>query len=276
MRTGWIALVLLLPLQATAVDTQYLQGLRDTHYERVESKTIGRAYHVYTMLPESYTTDTERRYSTIYVLDGGLLFPLLVAYYRYLRIADETRDAIIVGISYGSDRFEGGNYRSTDFTAPSEERDYWGGAKRFQAFLQNELIPQIEKRYRSDASRRILFGHSLGGQFVLFSAQTEPALFWGHIASNPALHRNLDFFLSQRPKSESSAESSSRLFVASGTRDEEVFRTPLLSWANYWSAVETRPWDLKIIHLDGHTHVSAMPAAFRRGLSWLNAVESAD
>ena len=111
MRTGWIALVFLLPLlplQVTGTDTQYLQGLRDTHYERVESEAVGRAYHIYTMLPESYASDAERRYPTIYVLDGGLLFPLLVAYYRYLRNAEETQEAIIVGISYGSDRFEGG------------------------------------------------------------------------------------------------------------------------------------------------------------------------
>jgi len=270
MRAGWIALMILLPLQVAAVDTQYLQGLRDMHYERVESEAIGRAYHVYTMLPESYAAGSEKRYPTIYVLDGGLLFPLVVGYYRYLRIADETREAIIVGISYGSDSFEGGNYRSTDFTAPSDERDYWGGAGQFQAFLENELIPQTEKRYRSDASRRILFGHSLGGQFVLFSAQTKPALFWGHIASNPALHRNLDFFLSQEPES----KSNSRLFVASGTLDDEVFRTPLLSWADHWRTVKLKPWDLNIIDLEGHTHISAMPAAFRRGLSWLYDVDS--
>jgi predicted alpha/beta superfamily hydrolase len=275
MRTGWIALVFLLPLlplQVTGTDTQYLQGLRDTHYERVESEAVGRAYHVYTMLPESYTSDAERRYPTIYVLDGGLLFPLLVAYYRYLRIAGETQEAIIVGISYGSDRFEDGNYRSTDFTVPSVERDYWGGAEHFQAFLQNELLPQVETRYRSDVKRRIVFGHSLGGQFVLYSAQTKPELFWGHIASNPALHRNLDFFLSQRPAS----ESNSRLFVASATGDEEVYRTPLLAWASYWSNAETRPWALKVMRLDGHSHLSAPPASFRQGLSWLYAVESAD
>jgi predicted alpha/beta superfamily hydrolase len=34
----------------------------------------------------------------------------------------------------------------------------------------------------------------LGGQFVLYTALTRPDLFWGHIASNPALHRNLPFY----------------------------------------------------------------------------------
>jgi predicted alpha/beta superfamily hydrolase len=272
MRIGWIVLIVSLPLQALAVDTQYLQGLRDTHYERVESEEIGRTFHVYTMLPDSYDPESERRYPTIYVLDGGLLFPLLGAYYRYLRLADETREAIIVGISYGSDNFREGNYRSTDFTAPSDERDYWGGAKRFQAFLQNELMPGIERQYRSDASRRIVFGSSLGGQFVLYSAQTKPDLFWGHIASDPALHRNLNFFLSQRP----AAVTNSRLFVASASLDNDRFRPPLLAWADHWANDEKKPWELKIVHLEGSTHISAPPASFRQGLSWLYAVESAD
>ncbi|MDX2460517.1 MAG: alpha/beta hydrolase-fold protein, partial [Gammaproteobacteria bacterium] len=247
-------------------------SLRDTHYEKVESEKLGRPFHVYTMLPESYDEDSDQLYPTIYVLDGGALFPLLAGYYRYLRLSDEIREAIIVGISYGSVDFEHGNYRSTDYTAPSDEREWWGGAAAFQRFLQDELMPAIEKQYRSDAGRRIIFGQSQGGQFVLFSAQTKPDMFWGHIASNPAMHRNLDYFLSQRPPT----NSSSLLFVSSGTLDEEVFRTPFLAWAQHWRAAASKPWKLNVMDLEGHTHFSAAPASFRQGLSWLYAVESAD
>jgi len=272
MRITWLAFTLLLPLPAFATDMQYLQGLRDTRYERVEADELDRSFHVYTMLPESYDADSERVYPTIYVLDGGALFPLLAGYYRYLRLSDEVREAIIVGISYGSIDFEHGNYRSTDFTAPSDEREWWGGAAAFQRFLENDLIPAIEGQYRSDAGRRIIFGQSLGGQFVLFSAQTKPGMFWGHIASNPAMHRNLDYFLSERP----AASSDSLLFVSSATRDEDVYRMPYLAWAKHWRATESKPWKLIAMDLEGHTHFSAAPAAFRQGLSWLYAVDSAD
>jgi predicted alpha/beta superfamily hydrolase len=273
-RRSWLAVLLLLPLplHILADDTQYLQSLRNTHYERVDSTVLGRPLHIYTMLPDSYTQESESRYPTIYILDGGALFPLLTGYYRYLHFNEEAPDAIIVGISYGADDFEGGNFRSTDFTAPSDERDYWGGAERFQRFLAEELLPRVESRYRSDVTQRIIFGHSLGGQFVLFTAQTQPELFHGHIASNPALHRNLEFFLSSRPQ----RTSRSNLFVASGTRDEQRFRTPLLEWVQHWSGVEPKPWRLKVLHLEGHTHMSAPPASFRQGLSWLKAVDDED
>ena len=35
-------------------------------------------------------------------------------------------------------------------TAPSGERDFWGGAGDFQRFLQTELTPLIERRFRQD------------------------------------------------------------------------------------------------------------------------------
>ena len=242
---------------AWASDTRYLQGLGDVRYHRLESVAAGRMYHVYVMLPDGYDASGSD-YPTIYLLDGGNLFPMLAPYYRYLRFGEEVPDAILVGISYGSDDFNQGNLRSTDYTAPSVEREYWGGASDFQSFLRSELLPY----------RRVVFGQSLGGQFVLYTAQTDPGLFRGHIASNPALHRNLEFFLETRPES---AAPDSRLFVASGTDDDAEFRDPALEWISHWQETSDKPWKLETVDLEGHSHMSAPPAAFRRGLRWLFA-----
>jgi hypothetical protein len=263
----YVLLLLLAGLTANAaVDTQFLQGLGDTRYHHVESDGIKRGFHIYVMLPDGYESSGQQ-YPTIYLLDGGELFPLLTAYYRYLNVGEEIPNAIIVGISYGSDDFEHGNYRSTDYTAISPERDYWGGAESFQQFLSDELLPLIEKTYRSRADRRIIFGQSIGGQFVLYTALTQPNLFWGHIASNPALHRNLPFFLKQHAERAPISEPS-RLFVASGTNDDPVFRKPALEWIEHWSA-GVGPWQLETVNLDGHSHMSAVPASFRQGMRWL-------
>ena len=256
------------PSSPLAFDTAYLHGLGDTRYHYVESEHVGRNYHVYVMLPSGYDKTANRQYPTIYLLDGGALFPMMASYYRYLNFGEEIPDAIIVGISYGSDNFEGGNYRSTDFTAPSSERDYWGGAERFQSFLSDELFKLVENTYASDATQRIIFGQSIGGQFVLYSALTRPELFWGRIASNPALHRNLPFFLETHFK-EGMKPADSRLFVANGTLNDKRFQVPAERWVEHWSAMKARPWVLKTIDLEGHSHMSTPPAAFRQGLTWL-------
>ena len=177
-------------------------------------------------------------------------------------------DAIIVGISYGTHKFEEGNYRGTDYTAKSPERDFYGGAETFQTFLGDELIPYIEETHRSRADRRIIFGHSLSGQFVLYTALTKPNLFWGHIASNPSLHRNLPFFLETHAETASATEPP-RLFVGSGSMEEPRFRGPVSEWIEHWSGRDNNPWRLKTMIHDGHGHVSAPPASFRQGMRWL-------
>ena len=254
--------------ESGAADTSYLQGLGDTRYHRVQSDNVGRDFHVYVMLPDTYEDSAGIDYPTIYLLDGGGLYPMMTAYYRYLNFGEEIPDAIIVGISYGGDTFEEGNFRSTDYTAAASDRDYWGGAEKFQSFIRDELFPIVEQGYRSDASRRIVFGQSIGGQFVLYTALTEPNLFWGHIASNPALHRNLPYFLERHDEPADSRETS-RLFVADGTLNDSRFRDPAMEWITHWINVDDKPWILKTVDLDGHTHMSAPPASFRQGLRWL-------
>ena len=259
-----IAIVLVLLSSQAGQASEFMQGLGDVRYHHLESARVGRPYQIYVRIPAGYD-QSDASYPTLYLLDGGNLFPMLAPYYQYLHFGGEIPELIVVGISYGNDNFEGGNFRSTDYTAPSEERDYWGGAARFQAFLETELLPHIDATYRTDRSRRTIMGQSLGGQFVLYTAQTRPELFWGHIASNPALHRNLDFFLTTRPAS----ASQSKLFVASATGDSPQFREPALRWIEHWSRDDALPWQLHVVHLEGHSHMSAPPASFRQGLRWL-------
>ena len=255
---------------ADAAETDALQGLGDTRYHEVTSTAAGRSYHIVVGLPAGYRDGGDTRYPTVYVLDGGELYPMLSAYRRYLRFGEEIPELILVAISYGTDDWQNGNDRGHDFTAPSTEREHWGGAADFQRFLADELMPKIESEYRSQSDRRIVFGQSLGGQFVLHAALTEPGLFWGHIASNPALHRNLPFFLELHGAAPDDGLRP-RLFVASGSDDDERFRVPALEWMSHWSAIEARPWALATVTLEGHSHFSAPPAAFRRGLAWLFA-----
>ena len=248
--------------EPTGIDGMH--GLGSVMRHEIESAKAEHRYDILVGLPRDYDEHVE--YPVVYILDGGTLLPMLRAYQRYLRLGEETPDVIMVGISYGSDDWQQGNNRSHDFTAPSEERDFWGGAGDFLAFLETELLPAIEKRYAADASRRILFGQSLGGQFVLYAAQTRPDVFWGHIASNPALHRNLDFFLQTMP---GESAGTPRVFVSSGSDDNAVFREPALEWMQTWTSRAGVSWDLEAVTLAGHSHFSAPPAAYRAGMRWL-------
>ena len=251
---------------AEPVAIEGLYGLGDVRRHSIVSAEADHRYDILVGLPRDY--DEAALYPVVYILDGGALFPMLRTYQRYLRLGEETPDVIMVGISYGTSDWQAGNNRSHDFTAPSEERDFWGGAGDFLAFLDLELIPGIEAVYAADADRRVIFGQSLGGQFVLYAAQTRPELFHGYIASNPALHRNLGFFLEQVP---ADASGHARVFVASGSNDDPVYRKPALEWIQAWTTRSSLPWELETLSLDGHSHFSAPPASYRAGMRWLFA-----
>lgn len=247
---------LLIPLALKA--NTGIQSSYSTTHHKFTSKIVERDFHLLVETPKEMGENV--RYPTIYLLDGGITFSLLSGYYRYLRLQGSVPEAIIVGIAYPGETFEQGNYRSTDYTAPSAERSYWGGAERFQKVLKQEVFSFIEKTYPSDKEQRVLFGQSIGGQFVLYCAQTEPSLFSGYIASNAALHRNLESFLTDYKID------SSRLYASSAANDEARFRQPLLSWFQHIEQSEVP--NIKTETLDDQGHFTAAPEAFRRGLRW--------
>ena len=141
--------VIAISAQASAVAQPVpgLQGLGDLRYHHLPSETLGRDFHLIVGLPDGYDDETVA-YPAVYLLDGGELFPMLAAYYRYLRWGDEIPALLLVAVSYGDSDFENGNQRSHDYTAPSKDREFWGGAAEFQEFLRTEVIPFVEDRYR--------------------------------------------------------------------------------------------------------------------------------
>jgi predicted alpha/beta superfamily hydrolase len=268
IKTTVVTLTLLIGPIAVANDgvLESLQSIRDSQHHELKSETLGRSLHIVVKPPRGYDPDRRKPYPVVYLLDGGALFPMLVGYYNYLLNEQVVSELFIVAISYAAVDFEHGNFRSTDYTAPTDQREWWGGAEVFQGVLEKELLPLVEANYPVDPDRRIIFGQSIGGQFVLYTALTRPDLFWGHIASNPALHRNLDFF-TQRHTDQ--LDSGSRVFMASGSVDEDRFRKPALEWMKYWSTQENLPWDLSMQSIEGYGHFSLAPESFRQGLIWI-------
>ena len=244
---------------------KYLPSIENTRYFLHHSNILNHDYHIYVRLPKGYDENSTKKYPTVYLLDGGTTFPMLASYYQYLSFAEELPEIIIVGISYGTDDFKKGNVRSTDFTAPSEERAHYGGASAFQNMLKNELFSRIENTFPSDSKRRIIFGQSLGGQFVIYNALSQPENFWGHIASNPALHRNLDFFLNTEIK----GLSQTKLFVSRAQNNGSRFKVPEQKWLSFWHAKTDKHFELKDNIVRNHNHFSVAPDSFRNGLLWL-------
>jgi predicted alpha/beta superfamily hydrolase len=244
----------------------HLPVLRGDYFP-VDSRAVGRPFHIFVRFPEGYGDEAIARYPVVYVLDGDALFPILAASHLFLTVDEGLPEAIVVGIAYGS--FDPSiNRRGYDFRARSEQTDgsSRGGAAEFHDFLKSELIPEIEKRYRADPSRRVLFGQSAGGSMVLYSAFTEPDVFWGRIANNPAFGPDRELFFSPAT---ASTKKDLGLVVTSGSRDRQELRSAALEWFDAWRAIEEKPWSLHVLTIEGGTHAADSSNSYRAGMLWL-------
>lgn len=130
-------------------------------------------------------------------------------------------------------------------------------------------MPAVERRVRSDAGKRVLVGQSRGGGFVLYSAFTEPGLFWGRIASNPSFPQHRSLLLGATPQVDPAAATAlTRLAVTSGTRDRPQIRADTLEFLETHEG-KPAPWQLRRIELQGGTHAADMPNAYRQAMRWL-------
>lgn len=136
-----------------------------------------RTYQV--SLPASYAWAEDRHYPVLYLLDGPDHVGHTTGSVGYLASSGEIPEMIVVALA--------STVRVRDFTPTNWER--WvggGGAGNFRRFLASELIPEVEKNFRSDGFR-VLSGHSAGGGFVLYCLASEPSLFQGYVALSPSL-----------------------------------------------------------------------------------------
>ncbi len=110
---------------------------------------------------------------------------------------------MIVGIGYPTDQPFSAE-RHSDFTMPLSESELpvhprgaaWpeqGGAEAFLEFIEEEVKPAMERDYPIDRGRQTIFGHSLGGLFVLQVLLTRPDMFQTYVAGSPSIHWNKRF-----------------------------------------------------------------------------------
>lgn len=248
------------PAGANAPPLAALEG----DYFRLDSKSLGRPLHIYVNLPDGYAAGGAS-YPAVYLTDGDSTFPLLAPTHLFLTYDEPVPPAIIIGIAYGSFDPEKGNRRGVDFRPPAADAPE-GGAAAFQRFLGDELIPEVERRYRANPARRVLVGQSRGGAFVLYSAFTAPDLFWGRIASNASLTPGEEIFFGPPP---AAARDDLKLFYASGERDRPDYRAPALRWFDHWRAAPEKPWLLKTATIENGVHAATIGEVYRQGMVWL-------
>lgn len=126
-------------------------------------------------------TDLVGPFSLIYLLDGEWNFEvtqgILDLFIRWNRIPAKV--ALVSVHNQGT--------RTRDMTPTEDDVRFpgSGGGREFLGFLEEELVPFIEREV-GESSDRLLIGHSFGGLFGLYTLLEKPDLFDGYLAISPS------------------------------------------------------------------------------------------
>ena len=123
-------------------------------------------------------------YPVLYMTDGDAHMAHTASTIEFLARNGRISEMIVVGIP-NTDRTR--DLTPTKATGPeATDMPTAGGADTFLKFIETELFPEIEKRYRVQPYR-ILAGHSFGGLFTIHAMIARPELFHSYIAVSPSL-----------------------------------------------------------------------------------------
>lgn len=149
----------------------------------IKSSVLGEERTILVRTPAGYDGNA-LKYPVLYMTDGDAHIGHTGSTVEFLARNGRMSEMIVVGITNTD--------RTRDLTpnkavgANAAQSPTAGGADNFLKFIATELIPEIEKRYRTQPYR-VLAGHSLGGLFVVHTLITRPELFNSYVAVSPSL-----------------------------------------------------------------------------------------
>ena len=167
----------------------------------LESAAIGQRFHIDVSVPDGY--DGSSDWPVAYFVDGNLAFNLAATVNSLCGrdlLDPGMKAAIVVGIGYPNAK-DLSLLRVRELT-PAGTVDDWfariyeqmsgnpvatGGADAFLAFIQDQLHPEICRRYRVAGETAALFGDSYGGLFTFYALLREAPLFDRYWIGSPGV-----------------------------------------------------------------------------------------
>ena len=152
----------------------------------LHSNILNEDREYWVSLPESYNKEESsyKQYPLLIILDGNVHFKAISGMVNYMS-SDSYRswkipEMIVVGIQNVDRRRD---YTPDKIVTVRENNS--GGGESFLSFLKDELMPELDHKYRTN-TYRILFGHSLGGLLATHAYMKEERSFNAFIAVDPS------------------------------------------------------------------------------------------
>ena len=156
--------------------------------DEIQSKELAEKRILNIYLPEGYQQNDTTKYPVIYLLDGpadeDFIHIVGLVQFNSFEWVNQVPKSIVVGIATVD--------RKRDFTFPTaiegDKKRYptTGHSDKFISFIEKELQPYIQAKYKTDANKTLI-GQSLGGLLATEILIKKPALFNKYIIISPSL-----------------------------------------------------------------------------------------
>ena len=215
-------------------------------------------------LPAGYAKSGQS-YPVLYVLDGWH-FPLITFIQQNNVYSKRMGPVIIVNVSHGATDYMA--LCARDFarrprtpSKPTPERP-----RRFLDFLEHELIPFVDRTWRTMPADRGLLGHSYGGLFAIYALEQRPALFQRIVASSPSLEWDGRLLLTAARDRLRRLPAPVRLDLSVGDESDNTASTT--AFAKILDELKPTGLDYRFTVYRGENHNSVRLVSFPAGLYW--------
>ncbi|MEO7293830.1 MAG: alpha/beta hydrolase-fold protein [Ginsengibacter sp.] len=156
--------------------------------DEIHSMQLGENRILNIYLPDGYKQEDTTKYPVIYLLDGSadedFIHIVGIVQFNNFEWINRVPKSIVVGIAT-IDRRRDFTYTTT-IEKDKKRFPTTGHSDKFIAFIEKELQPFIEKKYKASTSRTII-GQSLGGLLATEILFKKPTLFNKYIIISPSL-----------------------------------------------------------------------------------------
>ncbi len=248
--------------------------LANTTVKYLTSKYNGQKYQIKVHFPRNYNENKQKKYPVLYVLDAETNFGG-VSYIVQRLIKDKLiPEILIVGIAYNTDYKNFYKLRSRDLTPivdknlkPNHTPIPSGGASLFCDFIEFELFPYINKKFRTQENETAIYGHSFGGLFGTYTFLKRPHMFNKYLVLGPSLWFK-DKLLIREAREMEFTSHATKLYMASGELESRI-DDHQLEFVKILEGKNISGLKLKSEIKENETHRTIFGIGFTNGLRYL-------
>lgn len=233
----------------------YISASSQVIYEEINSEKLGTPRKIKIQLPRNYTTNQDKKYPIILVLDGDYLFEPVAGNVDYASYWEEMPESIVVGVMQGDNRYTDCSYDKTTFF-PDDS-----GAKFFE-FLGLELIPYLDTKYRT-AKFIIGVGHDFTANFLNYYLFKSPPLMNGYINLSPDFAPMMENRMAERIPA---IHNKIFYYMVTGTDDIKGIQESAKSLNSRLKGLKSNNFNYYYDNFEGATHYSLVGRAIPNAL----------